>query len=59
MNWAIARYTRSSGWAMTGSIDHGLCAPERANKFSNFCVRGGSSGHWSEDVIGSAEGESF
>jgi len=42
-----------------GAIDHGLCAPERANKFSNFCVRGGSSGHWSEDVIGSAEGESF
>ena len=45
MNWMIARYTRGSGWAMRGAIDHGLCAPERANKFSNFCMRGSSSGH--------------
>jgi len=44
-NCAIVRYTRRSGWAMRGAIDHGLCAPERANK-SNFCMRGSSSGHW-------------
>jgi len=38
-HWVIARYARGSGWEMRSAIDHGLCAPERANKFSNFCMR--------------------
>jgi len=46
MNRVITRYIRGSGCAMRGAIDHSLCAPERANKVSNFCMRRNSSGRW-------------